>query len=137
MYKIIGSDQKEYGPVGVEDLRQWIREGRANAQSRVRVEGGAADWQPLSAFPELAALLTSRPPEAPPPFFPMSERVYAPEKTNGMAMAGFVFSLLSLPCCCCGLLPLLGLIFSILGLVQTIRYPHQRGRELAIAGIVI
>src|ERR1700722_379404 len=107
MYKIIGSDQKEYGPVGVDDLRQWIREGRANAQSRVRVEGGSADWQPLNVFPELAALPAAPPPQAPPAFFPMSERVYVPERTNGMAITGFVFSLLSVPCsCCCGLFPI-------------------------------
>lgn len=53
MYKIIGADQKEYGPVSGDQLRQWIRDGRVNAHTRVRLESGG-DWQPLSAFPEFA-----------------------------------------------------------------------------------
>ena len=36
MYKIIGADLKEYGPVSVEQLRQWISEGRVNAQTKVQ-----------------------------------------------------------------------------------------------------
>lgn len=52
MYKIIGADQKEYGPVTAEQLRQWAVDGRANAQTLVQPEG-STDWQPLSAFPEL------------------------------------------------------------------------------------
>jgi hypothetical protein len=53
MYKIIGADQKEYGPVSVEQLRQWINEGRVNAQTLVRPEG-ETEWKPLSAFAEFA-----------------------------------------------------------------------------------
>jgi hypothetical protein len=52
MYKIIGADQKEYGPVTAEQLRQWVLDGRANAQTLIQPEG-STDWQPLSAFPEL------------------------------------------------------------------------------------
>jgi len=51
MYKIIGADGKEYGPITAEQLRQWIAEGRANAQTRVLLEG-TSEWKPLSAFPE-------------------------------------------------------------------------------------
>lgn len=53
MYKIIGADQKEYGPVSGDQIRQWIRDGRVNAHTRARLETGG-DWQPLSAFPEFA-----------------------------------------------------------------------------------
>lgn len=53
MYKIIGADQKEYGPVSADQLHQWIRDGRVNAHTRARLESGG-DWQPLSAFPEFA-----------------------------------------------------------------------------------
>jgi hypothetical protein len=52
MYKIIGADQKEYGPVTAEQLRQWTLDGRVNAQTLVQPEG-STDWQPLSSFPEL------------------------------------------------------------------------------------
>ncbi|HOF71624.1 MAG TPA: GYF domain-containing protein [Verrucomicrobiota bacterium] len=56
MYKIIGADQKEYGPVSAEQLRQWLAEGRANAQTPVQA-AGTAGWKPLAAYPEFAALL--------------------------------------------------------------------------------
>src|SRR5882762_5576813 len=54
MYKIIGADQKEYGPVSADQIRQWLAEGRANAQTQVRPEG-EAEWRPISACPEFAA----------------------------------------------------------------------------------
>lgn len=56
MYKIIGADQKEYGPISADQIRQWIAEGRANAQTMVQGEG-QADWRPLSSYPELATYL--------------------------------------------------------------------------------
>jgi hypothetical protein len=55
MFKIIGADQKEYGPISVEQIRQWIRDGRLNAQTPAQREGGT-DWQQLSAFAEFADL---------------------------------------------------------------------------------
>ena len=56
MYKIIGGDGQEYGPVTEQELRQWIVQGRANVQTLVLREG-ASDWQPLSSIPEFAAYL--------------------------------------------------------------------------------
>jgi hypothetical protein len=52
-YTIIGGDQKEYGPISADDVRQWIAEGRLGAQSMMKAESDAA-WRPLSAFPEFA-----------------------------------------------------------------------------------
>src|SRR5947208_729276 len=63
MYKIIGADQKEYGPVPAEQVRQWIAEGRADGQTRARAEDGG-DWKPLSDYPEFAAALAARAPVA-------------------------------------------------------------------------
>lgn len=64
-YKILGADQKEYGPVSTEQARQWINEGRLNAQSQARLEG-ESEWKPLSVFPEFADALRSVPaPDAP------------------------------------------------------------------------
>ena len=56
MYKIVGADQKEYGPVSVDQIRNWITEGRVNAQTPVRAEG-TQEWMPLSGFPEFADAL--------------------------------------------------------------------------------
>src|SRR6266481_3859929 len=58
MYKIIGADGREYGPVTVEQVHQWIREGRANAQTRVQPEG-SADWKALAEIPEFVTTLGS------------------------------------------------------------------------------
>ena len=63
MFKIIGADGQHYGPVSVEQLRQWIAEGRANAQTQAQAEG-STEWKPLGQFPEFA---TSFPPPAVPP----------------------------------------------------------------------
>jgi hypothetical protein len=58
MYRIIGADGREYGPVSAELIRQWIAEGRCTAQTRVCVEG-STEWKSLAEFPELAAALSS------------------------------------------------------------------------------
>jgi uncharacterized membrane protein len=64
MYKIIGADQKEYGPVTAEQLRQWLAEGRVNGQTSV-CSAGTAEWKPLAAFPEFADSLLATPSPAP------------------------------------------------------------------------
>jgi len=64
MYKIIGGDKKEYGPVEAELLRQWYAEGRVNGQTLVQAVG-STDWRPLETFPELASI--TAPPPIPPP----------------------------------------------------------------------
>jgi hypothetical protein len=56
MYKIIGADGQEYVPASAEQLRQWIWEGRANAQTKVQPEG-ATEWKTLAEFPEFADAL--------------------------------------------------------------------------------
>ena len=53
-----------------------------------------------------------------------------PQKTNGLAVAGFVCALF--PC-----ISLLGLIFSAVALNQIGKNPNQGGKGLAIAGLVI
>src|SRR5215831_15202594 len=65
MYKIIGADQREYGPVSAEQLRQWIAEGRAGPQSRVCLEG-TTDWKSLAEFPEFADALATASSQTPP-----------------------------------------------------------------------
>ena len=43
MYKIIGADGKEYGPIEITRLRQWVADGRINPRTKVKEEG-AAEW---------------------------------------------------------------------------------------------
>ncbi len=59
MYTIVGGDQKEYGPITAEQLRQWIAEGRLSDRSLVRAEGGG-EWRTLSTFPEFAEALRAQ-----------------------------------------------------------------------------
>ena len=65
MYKIIGADGAEYGPVSAELLHQWIQQGRVSLQTQAQLEG-SADWKPLSSYPEFGAV-PNTPPMIPPP----------------------------------------------------------------------
>jgi uncharacterized membrane protein len=56
MYKIIGGDGQEYGPVTDADLRKWIAEGRLSSQSLAKGEGDA-NFRSLSTFLEFAEAL--------------------------------------------------------------------------------
>jgi TM2 domain-containing membrane protein YozV len=71
MYKIVGKDGQQYGPVTADQVRSWIAENRANAQTLAQVEG-SQDWKPLGSFPEFAADLKPPPvsPSAPPAMVP-------------------------------------------------------------------
>lgn len=69
MYRIIGADGREYGPVTAEQLRQWIRDGRATAQTKAQAEGSAG-WKTLSAIPEFADLVGG-------PSSPMEDSAFA------------------------------------------------------------
>jgi hypothetical protein len=140
MYKIRGADQKEYGPVSAEQIRQWIAEHRLNAQSMAQMEG-SPEWKLLSQFPEFVAALATGPEVAPPlPAVPTLTGAARP-KTNVLAIAGFVMGILSITgCLCCYGLPcnILGLVFSIVALTQINRNPAvEQGRGLAIAGIIL
>ena len=63
MFKIIGGDGRQYGPVTIDELRGWISAGRANGQTMIQREG-EADWKPLSSFAEFADALAAKPPPA-------------------------------------------------------------------------
>jgi hypothetical protein len=60
MYKILGGDGKEYGPVSAQTLQQWVREGRANAQTQVQLEGSVG-WTALGMLSEFAGSFSAPP----------------------------------------------------------------------------
>ena len=101
MYKIIGADGKEYGPITTEQLRQWIAEGRANTQTKVLLEG-TTEWRPLSSFPEFALTASSGPP--PMPGLPTAAPTAAAAQTVSgpatglmvVAILGFVLQIIAL-----------------------------------------
>src|SRR5580693_3326356 len=65
MYKIIGTDGKQYGPIGAEQIRRWLAENRVNAQTLAQADG-VQEWKPLISFPEFASEFKNMPPIAPP-----------------------------------------------------------------------
>jgi carbonic anhydrase len=48
-YKVIGSDQKVYGPISGMKILEWIAEGRINWQTPAQM-GAADEWKPLSLW---------------------------------------------------------------------------------------
>lgn len=109
MYKIIGANQVEYGPITADQLRAWLAEGRVNAQTLVQGEGDTS-WKPLSQFSEFASALPAAPP-------PMSAALGGPEGraraqslVTGPAIALLVTAILGI------LVSLLRLCLNLLGL---------------------
>ena len=133
MYKIIGADQKEYGPITADQLRQWISEGRINAHTKVQTEG-AGVWKSVSELPEFAAAL---PASAPPAAVTPVSIAMAPAapKPNPMALWAMITGIISLLCCqIFGPLPI---VLGIVALSQIKQNPQQTGSGFAIAGIVL
>lgn len=132
MFKIIGVDQKEYGPITADQLRQWIAEGRVNGQTKVQPEG-SAEWKTMADLPEFAALLPRLAPPLPtihpgaPP---------APAGTSQMAVLAMITGIFSLVCCQF----YVGIASIILGAVALSRLkqnPQQSGTGFAVTGIVL
>jgi hypothetical protein len=111
MYKIIGADGKEYGPVTTDILKQWIADGRVNAQTKVLAEG-ATEWKTVAELPELA---TAQPTLAPPTIAPLPSRSNSPglstatDLVNGPGIGLIVTGALNV------LLGLLRIVFSLAG----------------------
>src|SRR4051812_4800485 len=137
MYKVQGSDGKEYGPVGAEVLRQWMAERRLTGQTLVQPVG-ATDWRPISSFPELATPVsgTSAVPGAPMPARPTASFPAAAPQTSGLAVASLVLGILGF--ISCGISSIVGIILGCVALSQIKKSGGQlKGEGLAIAGLCI
>jgi TM2 domain-containing membrane protein YozV len=62
MYKIVGVDGRQYGPVSAEEIRRWISENRVNRQTLAQAEGDP-EWKALGSLPEFAAAFVAVPPQ--------------------------------------------------------------------------
>lgn len=137
MYKIEGSDGKQYGPVSLGQLRQWMAEGRISAQSRVLREG-SVEWQRVAEIPELSSLLSAAVPGAVSSAPPLMAAPHpAAAEMQGLAITSFVLGLLSLVCFSL----LTGIPAIICGHVahnRARRFPAQYGGVgFAIAGFIL
>jgi hypothetical protein len=117
MYKIIGANNAEYGPVTTEQLRQWIAEGRADGNTKAQMIGETG-WRPLSEIPEFASSFqqASAPPgisQAAPPYpgRPMASSAPTPGPMGGPPLSNapypqqqvpnyLVWAILVTLCCC-------------------------------------
>ena len=64
MFKILGADGKEYGPVTVDQLKQWVVEGRANHENMAQ-KAGDFGWKPLAQYADFSNLCPAQPPALP------------------------------------------------------------------------
>jgi uncharacterized RDD family membrane protein YckC len=53
MFTILGADGKEYGPVTIGKIHEWIAGGRANMQTQAH-RYGETEWKTLGDFPEIS-----------------------------------------------------------------------------------
>ena len=114
MYKIKGADQKEYGPVSAEQVRQWFKENRLNRFSLVEsVE--VPGWRPLELVSEFADLF---PPSIPPA---VSAGGFVPAAAPGAVVADPVraAALLKVP-------GILLVVFAICGLLLSLSAPFTK-----------
>ena len=135
-YTLIGGDQKQYGPVTDEQLRQWILDGRVNPHSQVKAESDA-EWRPLSAFPEFAAALAAKSAASGvPPALPSAAPPIPEKTTSGLAVTSLVLGILGL--FTCGITALFGLIFGVMALVKGRQgRGGLGGNGIALAGVIV
>jgi hypothetical protein len=136
MYIIVGADGKEYGPVNLDQMRQWIAEGRVNARTQVQ-EVGAPGWKPAAELPELSSLFAARPATSglPTGLAPQAPAgADAPQK--GLAITSLVLGILAFPTCFLTGIP--AIICGHIAQSRARREPTQYGGSgLATAGLVL
>jgi TM2 domain-containing membrane protein YozV len=146
MYRIIGINGQQYGPVPPEQIRRWLAENRLNGQSLAQLEG-QQEWKPLSAFPEFAADLKTPPPPisaAAPPSVVSDPAIAArasskiPAGICGILLGGFGIHKFILGYTAPGLILLLATILTcgifwpithIIGLIEGIIYLTKSDQE--------
>jgi len=139
----------QQGPVDMATLQQLVARGAVSPHEHVIPEGGS-QWLPVTSVPQLGggAAAVAQPPAIDTAVRASSTRRPEQHGTNGLAIAGFVVSLVTACCFLPGLvfLPLLGIAMfavPVLAIVATtlsacglaVKTPSQRG--LAVAGLVI
>lgn len=131
MYKIIGADKAEYGPVTADTIREWIKHGRINSKTQVQPVGSTG-WKPLSACAEFTDVLAAGA-VAPPP---LPSGAATPGQMSSMAIVSLVLGILGLVSF--GLTALVGLV---LGIVSLVKINNSRGalkgQGVALAGTIV
>ena len=121
-------DRQRFGPCDRGEIEKLYLSGSLGPKDLVW-EQGTPDWV------EAAAVFAPVPPLPPPPRPAPSNET----RTCGFAMASLCLSLLGGFSCCCGgpVLVILAVIFGHISLYRIDSDPGLKGRELALAGLVI
>ena len=135
MYKILGSDGKEYGPVSAKQVKHWIVENRVDQKTPVFPDG-AEDWVFLESLPEFKAVFV------PPPLGGIRSEgggglnAVIPYK-NVRALVAYYFAVFSV-------IPILGMPLGFIGMALGIsglrfqrQHPRAGGKVHAWIGIVL
>ena len=146
MYKIIGADGQQYGPVSSDQIRRWLVENRVRPETLVQAEG-SVEWKPLNAYAEFAPDLRSAPPppaQFPPTMAPVASTVSARASTKipagvcgiilgslgihkfilGYTGPGLIMLLVTILTCGIG-----GMVTGIIGLIEGIIYLTKSDEE--------
>jgi|WetSurMetagenome_2_1015567.scaffolds.fasta_scaffold454739_1 hypothetical protein len=65
-YKILGGDGNQYGPVELDGIQSWVREGRVGPTTQVQ-RSDRADWLPANRITEIQVQPEAEPNPAPVP----------------------------------------------------------------------
>ena len=145
MYKILGNDGNEYGPVSAEQIVQWIAENRVEKKTPVMPEG-APDWVFLQSLPEFGAAFGLSP--AGPPPLPAGAKTTKPARLqketreedtsrNSRAWLAYCLGIVSVLPPFGALLGIPALILGIAGLRFQRQHPESGGRFHAWMGIIL
>jgi hypothetical protein len=139
MYKIIGADGKEYGPVNLDRLREWLGQGRFTPRTKVQCAGGT-EWIEADQVPELAPLFVSqevrRVGQGAPPIIkpPTSSSV----QQKGLAITSLVLGLCSFALCLSVVTGIPAIICGHVARHRAARFPAQyAGGGIALAGTIL
>jgi hypothetical protein len=133
IYKIIGQDGKEYGPVTAEQLRQWIAEGRVE-------RGRRCSWTARRTGISSACCRSSRiVSRRKPPVIGPSGPGHSSKSNSHLRWRDWFAEFWPWICCC-------GFPFNLLGITFSQSSPCRKsaaipeiyeGRGLAIAGLIL
>jgi hypothetical protein len=136
MYKILGADGKEYGPLSAEQVKKWIAENRVEPKTPVFPED-ARDWVFLMSLPEFADAFA--PPPAPVVVAPPVLAGKEPPKSgwlikiipykNPQALAAYYLGVFAV-------IPFLGVLLGIAALALGVGGLRRRKEEPEVGGSV-
>ena len=137
-YTVAGEDGKEYGPMGLEELKTLVRDNRVGPETEV-LDSTTNEWHPARRIEELSEFFPEdgTAVEAPPPFPSAGSEPEMMPRTSMLALASMWCGIISVPTfCCAGWV--LALVAVILGFIARaeIRQSGYEGLQYATVGIV-